>query len=316
MHFLRCARTCVSPIFASLAILLICSGSSIGSTISVPNGSFESPEAPRQDPFAGPDIDYWQKSAQPAWYYPSNNFDTPWDYLMGQFFNVPFPGSFIENCDGSQAAFLFASQEAALFQDYDTIYGTNTAPTHAFNAIYHPGSSYDLTIGVIGGGGGMTNGTTLQVSLYYRDAASNKVTVASTSITHSVDLFPTNTQLVDFQVHLPEVKPGDPWAGKNIGIQCLSTSMGLAPGYWDLDNVRLTETPLLLLSSPTVTNSQISFSISSVPGVQFEVLASTNVAAIPANWISLGSFTNLTGVTVFSDTTTNSNRRYYRARQL
>src|SRR5664279_1196846 len=52
-------------------------------TLYLPNASFESPVVPPVSPYAGPDMDSWQKSAQPAWYYPSNNFDTPWDYLMG-----------------------------------------------------------------------------------------------------------------------------------------------------------------------------------------------------------------------------------------
>jgi hypothetical protein len=270
-------------------------------------------------PYAGPEMDYWQKSAQPAWYDPSQNQDTPWEYLMGQFFNVPFPGQFIENCDGNQAAFLFALPEAALFQDYDTVYGTNTTPTHAFNARFNAGSSYDLRVGVIGGGGAMKPGATLQISLYYRDPSSNKVTVASTSITHSIALFPTNTHFVDFQVHLPAVKPSDPWAGQNIGIQLLSTTgFELAGGYWDLDNVRLTETPapVLALGSPTIANARISFTVLSEPGLQFEIQASTNFPAASGDWVQIGTFTNVTGVTVFTDSTTNFNQRYYRTRQL
>ncbi len=51
--------------------------------IYVPNFSFESPVVPPVTPFAGPAIDDWAKSAQPFWYDPAQNFDTPWDFLMG-----------------------------------------------------------------------------------------------------------------------------------------------------------------------------------------------------------------------------------------
>ncbi len=287
--------------------------------LSVPNGSFESPPAPTVVPYAGPDMDNWQKTAQPVWYNPTNNSNTPWDYLMGEFYNVPFPGQFIDNCDGSQAAFLFAVPEAGMFQDYDSIYGTNTVPSHAFDARYNAGSSYDLTVGVIGGGGGMQTGATLQIGLYYRDASSNKVVVASISITNSAAVFPTNTHLVDFTARLPMVNPGDPWAGQHIGIQLLSTAgFDFAGGYWDLDNVRLTEVraPVLVLSRAAVTNAQFSFTVLSDPGVRFEVQANSDVLAASTNWVTLATYTNLTGATVFSDYTTNFSRRYYRTRQL
>lgn len=177
-------------------------------------------------------------------------------------------------------------------------------------------------MGVIGGGGGMQPGVTLQISLYYRDASGLQVTVASTSITNSVELFHTNTHFVDFGAHLRTVQETDPWAGQHIGIQLLSTTgFDLAGGYWDLDNVRLTETPAPLLRSPSVRNSsapsgQFSFTVLSQPGLGFEVQATTNLDGVSSNWISIGTFTNLTGVMSFTDTATNFNQRYYRARQL
>ena len=161
---------------------------------------------------------------------------------MGTFYNVPTPDKFIDNCDGIQAAFLFALPEAGIFQDYNSISGTNTTPSHAFNAKFNVGKSYNLTVGVLGGGGGMKPDATLQLSLYYLDANSNRVTVATTTVTNTSAAFPTNTHLVDYQVQVPGVKAGDPWAGKNIGIQMLSTTgFELAGGYWDLDHVRLFE---------------------------------------------------------------------------
>ncbi len=287
--------------------------------ILVPNPSFESPLVPPVVPYADTNVDYWQKSSQPVWYDPSQNSGAPWDSLVGQFFNVPFPGLFIDNCDGNQAAFLFAVPEVALFQDYDSVYGTNTTPSHAFNAKFNAGSSYDLAVALIGGGGGMKPGATLMLSLYYRDASSNMVVVASTTVTNSSDLFPTNTHFVDFSVHVPVVGNGDPWTGQHIGVQLLSTTgFDLAGGYWDLDNIRLTETPapLVSLRELGLSQNQISFTALSQPGVRFEVQASTSISAPSAAWTTIGTFTNFEGATVFTDSTTNSSRRYYRTRQL
>lgn len=286
----------------------------------VPNASFESPVVPPVSPYAQPDMDYWQKSPQPGWYDPSQNYDTPWDDLMGTFYNAPFPSTFIDNCDGNQAAFLFASPDVALFQDYDSIYGTNTTPSHAFNAKYNVNHAYSLMVGVIGGVNGappLYIGATLQLGLYYRDAASNMVTVAATTITNGTSLFPTNTHFVDFSVEVPGVLPTDPWAGQNIGILLASTvGFDKANGYWDLDNVRLSETALPALTSPQMTNGQLGFSLQSQPGLKFEMLASTNFSLPLSNWTSLGTLTNVTGTVVFLDGATNFNRRFYQARQL
>ncbi|MGD0258277.1 MAG: hypothetical protein ABSD29_00460 [Verrucomicrobiota bacterium] len=270
-------------------------------TIYIPNASFESPVTD----YAWPQIDSWQQT--PSW----TNEES------GVFLNLP---PYIDNCDGSQAAFLFAAPQAALFQDYDSTDWSNSVPTHAFNATFDVGESYTLTVAVLGGTNltyPMQVGTTLQLSLYYRDASSNMVIVAATTITNSGQLFPTNTHFVDFSVYVPGVRTNDPWAGQNIGVQIASTvSPDLAGGYWDLDNVRLTETALPALTNPGVTNSQCAFTLQSQPGLSFEILASTNLALPLSNWTSLGTLTNLTGVIPFLDPATNLNRRFYQARQL
>jgi hypothetical protein len=285
--------------------------------IDVPNGSFESPVVPPVSPYAGPEMDFWQKSPQPAWYDPSQNFDTPWPYLMGTFYNVPFPDKFIDNCDGRQAAFLFALPEAGLFQDYSSFSGTNTTPSHEFNAAFTTGKAYTLTVGVMGGGGGMKPGATLQLSLYYRDANSNRVTVASTSITNNALNFPTNTHLVDYEVQVSGVKASDPWAGKNIGIQLLSTTgFDLAGGYWDLDNIHLTETVAPVMSDLRMADNEFTFTLLSEPGWRFDIEASTNLTAEGGSWTSIATFTNTTGGDSFTDTASNHEKRYYRTRKL
>jgi len=270
-------------------------------TIPIPNASFESPTTD----YANPAIDFWQQV--PDW----TNQES------GVFLNVP---PYIDNCDGSQAAFLFAAPEAALFQDYDSTDWSNSVPTHAFNATYDVDHSYTLTVAVLGGTNltfPMQEGTTLELSLYYRDASSNMITVAATTITNSGQLFPTNTHFVDFSVYVPGVRATDPWAGQHIGVQIASTvGLDLAGGYWDLDNVRLTETGLPALTNPLVTNRQCGFTLQSQPGLRFEILASTNLASPISNWTSLGTLTNDAGAIPFLDPATNRNRRFYRARQL
>jgi hypothetical protein len=269
----------------------------------VPNYSFELPNIGTNSPYAAPVLQSWQDLPQPSWYYPSNFDNTPWADLAGTFYNVPFPGEFIDNCDGVQAAFLQVLPQVGIFQD--------------INAPFNTGKAYTLTVGLIGGGGNMAVGSTFQLSLYYRDVSNNMVTVAATSVTNTAANFPTNTHLVDFQVQVPGVKATDAWAGKNIGIQLLATPDPYNPGqwggYWDADNVRLVETTALNLVNPVMTGDQLQFSGQSVV---FQILATTNLNLPVTNWASLTTVTNVTGSVPFVDSTPRQGQRFYRARQL
>jgi len=280
--------------------------------IYVPNHSFESPETD----FASPFMDSWEKAPEPFWYVdPTGMF--PWFAVMGQFLNTTNGApDHIDNVDGKQAAYLFAMADVAIFQDYISIGGMGTEPTHEFNLKYERGNAYDLTVGVLGGGGGMSNGVPFVLSFYYRDAASNRVTVASTTITNSQTLFPTNTHLTDFQVQVPAVRGDEPWAGKHVGVQFASgltlLDSTLFGGYWNIDNVRVRAVRNPVLKDFVVNASQeFQFTLSGEPG-RYEVLSSTDVAAPLANWSSLGVFTNATGEVSITDT--NSGHRFYRAR--
>ncbi len=241
-----------------------------------------------------------------------------WTQLTGVFANTAAGSAdHIDNMDGNQAVWVFAVPEVGLFQDYDSIGGTNSAPEHAFNAAFEVGKAYNLRVGLIGGGGGMTNGASLELSLYYRDAASNQVIVAATSVTNTPDVFSNQTHLIDFQVNVPFVKASDPWAGQHIGVAIMSTvDFGMEGGFWDLDNARLTETRAPILVGPAATNGYFGFGLESEPGLKFEILASTDVTLPMANWTNLGTLTNDTGSVFFSELLTNSARRFYRARQL
>lgn len=283
-------------------------------SISVPNASFELPATP----FVDPRIDSWQKSPKPDWYDESGGF--LWDQLGGVFLNVaPTNSAYIDNVHGSQGLYLFNLPQFAVFQDYSSTDWSGGTPTHGFDARFEPGNSYDLTLGVIGGGGGMTDGATLDASLYYRDLASNKVTVAATKITFTMAAFPTTTHYLDYTVHVPVVQASDPWAGQNIGLQFAAVMLPDVPsgGYWDLDNVRLASTVVgsSSLLSPTWTNGTFSFTMAGPVGVRYQVLATSDIVAPAAQWTLIGNVTNVTGAALFTESLTNSMSRFYQVRQ-
>jgi thiamine pyrophosphokinase len=262
----------------------------------IPNASFEWPRAD----FASAEMDFWQKAPQPIWY---QDPQFPWVQLMGQFLNTSNGSpNHIDNMDGEQAAYLFALPDVAL--SYEEA-----------SKKFEQGKSYSLTVGVLGGGGGMSNGATFELSLYYRDANSNQVTVAAMSITNTLSLFPNNTHLTDFSVQAPVVKGHEPWAGKPIGIRLASTvGFDLLGGYWDIDDVRLRVVEDPTVKSPGFTNGQFHFVLKSAPG-RYEILAASDPLASLANWTSLATVTNLTGNTSIVDTNANANpRRFYFAR--
>ena len=284
--------------------------------ITVPNHSFESPTTF----FVTLNLDGWQRTPEPAWW--NTNTSGGWDTLIG-FFKNTAPGAFdhIDNCHGNQAMWLFAQPEAGLFQDYDSMDWDDAVPTHAFDARFEVGKSYQMTVGLLvggmGSGGGVQPGATVDFSLYYRDAASNRVTVATTTITNSPLVFSNSTHLLDFSVAVPTVRAGDAWAGQHIGILLLSTvTTNLVGGYWDLDNIRLTSTLAPTLLNPTRTSNQFQFTVQSEPGMILEILATTNATLPALNWTSLGTLTNTTGTIPFIDTSANFDQRFYQARQL
>lgn len=201
----------------------------------VPNHSFESQLAPNSPPYVNVFVDNWQKIAEPAYFDPIfGGFGIPWFGTAGVFLDInPYV-----NRIGAQAGYILAFPQVTLFQDFST--------SPSFTATYEVGKSYDLTLGVFGKST-LAPGSTLLMSLFYRDDANNKVTVGSTTITYSAAAFPTSgpLALVDYSVTIPTVQATDAWAGKHIGIQLESTTpLELTTGgNWDFDNVRLTAVP-------------------------------------------------------------------------
>lgn len=204
-------------------------------SIYIPNASFELPETVS----VSVDIDSWQKSPKPGWYDESRESrDGIWILKMGVFFNNPnySPKYYIDNCDGNQAAWLWAYPEVELFQD--------------LTATFEVGYSYHLTVGIFGGGGDnpLKDDVPIEIRLYYRDAENNKVTIGTTAFVYDSDTCCV-MHFNDVRLDIPHVKTSDPWAGKNIGVQLISNltladldeHTGRAGGWWNLDNVRLTK---------------------------------------------------------------------------
>ena len=305
--------------FLALVTAAVVSNTARAGNVPVPNGSFETIATA----FADPRVDSWQKTPRPDWW--DDNANGPWDQLTGVFANSdPTNSDHIVNCDGSQALFLLAIPTVGIFQDYNSLDWSHTSPTHAFDAVFESGKSYQLTIGAIGGGPFvqgqpvMPQGSTLLVALYYTNSQGAPVIVAQTTVTNTIAVFNNNTNFVDFQVNLDTVKPTDAWAGKHMGIEIVSTAAPTAgqPGYWDLDNVRLTSVAVPLLGDPLVVDGKFSFTIKSDPGLKFDVLSTSTPGQPLSGWSSLGQVTNLTGTVTFIDPTPAEGQRFYSTRQV
>jgi hypothetical protein len=278
--------------------------------IPVPNGSFESPATT----FVSININSWEKSPKPDWYVESGGF--LWSQLTGLFKNTPRTAAdHVDNLHGNQALWLFAVPEVAMFQDFYSMDWNDSVPTHEFDVRFQVGRSYHLTVGVIGGNGGMVEGATLDLRMFYRDPGGHRVTVARTTITNSPVVFSNTTHLLDFEVHVPRVRADDAWAGQNLGIEfCSTVSTNLQGGYWDLDNVRLFAGPALL--DPAWADGQFQFTLRSEPGLRFGILTTTNAALPDSGWNQIGTFTNVTGTGRFTDPASGVNQRFYRAQEL
>jgi len=144
----------------------------------------------------------------------------------GVFANTPADSDdHVVNADGRQLAFLGSQQGNALEQDLQTTYKV--------------GCDYRLTVAVGVSGkfppSAQEPADTLELVLYYVDDA-NAVDIVQQTVP-ATGL--SSTHLHDFSAHLPTIGSTDAWAGKTIGIAIRAT--GAAGGFWDLDNIRLTE---------------------------------------------------------------------------
>lgn len=207
--------------------------------INVPNFSFETQSGAGYPFGTNPNVDSWQKIAEPGYFAAVSGGQIPWFGTAGAFIdNNPYG-----NRIGTQAGYILAFPQVTLFQDY------NSSPTHDFNATFEIGKAYNLTIGIFGKGSSapLAPGSTLELSLYFRNSLGEREIVGSTVVTYSSETFPItpNLNFVDYQVNVPTVLASDAWAGQHIGIQLESTiPIELTTGgNWDFDNVRLSAVP-------------------------------------------------------------------------
>jgi hypothetical protein len=285
----------------SAAVALFFAGTAIvrAQEIHVPNGLFGLPSTT----YALPYVISWQ-TVPPAEY-----------EEVGVFTNDPSfgPSEYLVNCVGGQAAFLYAAPGTSLFQDYDSVDAVGDSNT--FSATYDVGKSYQLITGITGGAvEPLTPGVILQMGLYYRDNSNNIITVAATNIGYTTNIFsPTN--LVDCQLDIPPVRSSDAWAGQHIGIQFISlATTNNEGGTWDLNNVRLFETPAFI--NPGWSNGRFGASLKSQPGLAFQIVATTNLSIPLSKWTNVVALTNVSGTTSFIDPATNTQERFYQAREL
>lgn len=276
-------------------------------TLPVPNASFESPRTL----FVDTRIDAWQRPPTPAWYDERGGF--LWSQLTGLFQNTG-PGTFdhITNIDGNQGVWMFAIPEVALFQEL------SADPANAESgARFHPGKSYSLTTAIIGAGGGMSNGVTLEISLYYLDDLGRRQLVSALTVTNDTSLHGDRTRFRDIELVTPPVRADDPWAERPIGIRYLSTvSAALQGGYWDLDNVRLRELDPPSLAGVVRPDGTFELTVRSEPGQVFDILTSTDPTLPAAGWNHAGTVTNQSGTAFFIDRERPVSQpgRFYRAR--
>lgn len=214
-------------------------------SIPVQNYSFEGPAVP-PDSQTGviSSIDHWTMTLE-QWYYQPYVvplFDgtelegAPWSALSGVFANPPdlpaYSSVHITNLDGNQAALMFGFAGLGIYQD--------------LASSYVAGQDYHLTVGLVGLGGNMPEGVPFTLQLYYLDGA-NKVIVDTKTVLHSAALFPDHVTVHDFTLDVTAAEAQAAGAvGKQMGIQLIVNSDFTTDpqgGYWDVDNVRLTETP-------------------------------------------------------------------------
>ncbi|NQV33556.1 MAG: hypothetical protein HQ515_12765, partial [Phycisphaeraceae bacterium] len=181
--------------------------------LDIENASFETPVVDPNAFQALPYVNQWVETDN----------DMEYSANTGVFPN-PSPGSpgSLLHTNGQQLAFLGSEQGNGFEQ--------------GLQSIYQPGFSYQLTIGV-------------GVSALFPPSAENSVAVVFYFVDNNepVDIASqivsasdyTSTMLQDVTANLGPVGPNDIWVGQPLGIAI--RSVGPASGFWDLDNVRLSE---------------------------------------------------------------------------
>ncbi|MCC5828634.1 MAG: PEP-CTERM sorting domain-containing protein [Phycisphaeraceae bacterium] len=217
--------------------------------LDLPNHSFELPDAsaPHWEGLpAVPWIDDWMRSG-PS--YEDPVFDQSGLLDTGVFTNPPEDSPMhLAGVDGQQMAFIAARDPANIPSGESSI-----AIHQTLGHNYQQGKHYVLTIGVAPASDLMYPSAPraynpnnpdpdappaeLTFRLYY-EHDQQRLTVASATV------LSTQVQqnvMIDFELISTTVDASDPWLGQPIGIE-IAPTLGLS-GYWNLDNVRLTQVP-------------------------------------------------------------------------
>ncbi|MEN8126788.1 MAG: hypothetical protein ABFR90_03175 [Planctomycetota bacterium] len=240
-------RLRVLILFSMFGVLLVFANA-MADSIPVANHSFEDPVVPFAEPYALPYVIGWTELDN----------DPDLSANTGAFLNV----TGIAGTDANQLAFLGGEEGNALLQD--------------LSASYQVGKSYKMTVGVcVSAQFPPYDPNGLELAFYYTEPGDpNRFDIVS-SFTPPPSGF-ISTILDDNSVYLPTVQTEDAWAGETIGIAIRAT--GPMGGYWDLDNVRVVEYPLV----PNFTDDSI------VNLADFAIMA--------ADWLSCDDpFTDVTG---------------------
>ncbi|MHC4119247.1 MAG: hypothetical protein ACYSWO_17265 [Planctomycetota bacterium] len=192
---------------------------SVPKSVPIENASFESPIVDPNGFSALPFVDGWTET----------DLDVEASTNTGVFANPPVHDpARLEGARGKQLAFLSSQTGNALEQ--------NLAATYKVDCEY----SLYVRVGVSGMfPPSMTEPVDkLELVLYYLDGT-NAADIAAQQV-EATGL--SSTALEFFSLHLPLVQAGDAWAGKAIGVAIRAA--GMPGGFWDIDDVRLVESPL------------------------------------------------------------------------
>ncbi len=292
---------------AALLAGLVVKVAACAQPIAVPNGSFESPPTA----FVSTVVEAWKKMPRPEWYEEGGGF--LWDQLVGIFRNTPVSSAdHIENCDGLQAAWLFAVPEVGMYQVLGQSPGTVKPPP-----VFTPGHAYELVVGVLGGGGNMAAGATLELALFYEDDAGRVQPVARTVVTNEPGVFGSPKLFLDYRVRTPVVQEADPWAGRPIGVRFLSTvNFDLQGGYWDLDHVRLVARSAASprLEPPRFENGRWLLTVQGEPAAAVELLSGPDLTTPVSAWPVVERQPDFNGSATFSVEALDGARRFFAAR--
>ena len=234
---------------AIVAVALMCGlRPALAGPITVPNGSFEGPDA-SASPL--PDVDAWTK-AGPERVQPHLGQEGLLD--TGVFINQPQgTGLHITGVDGAQLAFMGAQGPANIPDGQPPIALYQQLP----DARFEVGRAYHLVIAVgpassAAGRDPRTDNPSdpdpdappavLGFRFYYlpegQDPLGPRLDVATGQVRS--DQLQQN-RVIDFELVTNPVHATDPWRHRPIGLE-IAPQLGLS-GFWNLDNVRVYHTP-------------------------------------------------------------------------